>query len=65
MDAQQWEQDATEKQQKVAELEQEVAKVQQELKERVNRFKVCRRLPGWAAPAVLAGGGRAHDRHPD
>jgi hypothetical protein len=44
MDAQQWEQDATEKQQKVAALEQEVAKVQQELEERVNSFKVCYRV---------------------
>jgi hypothetical protein len=42
MDAQQWEQDATDKQQKVAELEQDVQKVQQELEERVNSFKVCR-----------------------
>jgi CO dehydrogenase nickel-insertion accessory protein CooC1 len=40
MDAQQWEQDATEKQQKVAELEQEVQKVQQELQQQINSFKV-------------------------
>lgn len=51
MDAQQWEQDATDKQQKVAELEAEVQKQQQELEERVNSFQVCRHdseLPAWA-----------------
>lgn len=40
MDAQQWEQDATEKQQKVAALEQEVEKAQQELQQQISSFKV-------------------------